>query len=215
MIRNIIFDFMGVIADIDYKKMLNSLSLTDKFKALRLFVKYKTSKELQDTFDAYQTGYIDIDTVDYLLTRENHSFNSFVYRLSDAVYNSITINQKMIKLIHDLKRDGFNIYLMSNSTPETVDVINAKGLNTMFDGMLLSSKVGVKKPSNTIFQLSQERLGCEPYKTFFIDDTEENRQTASRLGYRVLPCKKSTDAVQNVANYFYSNYNLNSDEQEK
>lgn len=213
MIKNIIFDFMGVIADIDYKKLLNSLSFTDKFKALRLFVSYKTDNDLRTAFKSYQEGIIDINVLNFFIARKHPHFRDLVYNISDAVYNSITVNKGMINLIKDLRRDGFSTVLISNTTPETEEIIKKHNLENVFDGVLLSTKTGFLKPSPEIFNLAKELYGCKPSDTFFIDDTEKNIESAQNLGFKTISCKNSKTAIKNVSQYFYSNYHEKTDDE--
>ena len=85
MLKNVIFDYMGVIADVNYKKLLSNLTLHEKIKALRILVGMKKNKIFIKAFDDYQMG---------LLTHED------LYNIASDVYpRASSIVPKLLNLI--------------------------------------------------------------------------------------------------------------------
>ncbi|TDC67577.1 HAD family phosphatase [Actinomadura sp. GC306] len=54
----------------------------------------------------------------------------------------------------------------------------------LFDAVVISSEVGMRKPDERIFRHALELLGAEPAECVFIDDIEHNIRAAERLGIR-------------------------------
>ncbi|TDB95318.1 HAD family phosphatase [Actinomadura sp. 7K534] len=54
----------------------------------------------------------------------------------------------------------------------------------LFDAVVISSEVGMRKPDERIFRHALEMLGAEPAECVFIDDIEHNIRAAERLGIR-------------------------------
>ena len=59
----------------------------------------------------------------------------------------------------------------------------------LFDVVILSYEVGMRKPEPGIYRLALERLGVRPEESVFIDNTEENVEGARRLGIRGIVFK--------------------------
>ena len=90
-----------------------------------------------------------------------------------------------VDLLKQLKDNGFRLYALSNWNaglfPQTV---NDYPFLQVFDGILLSSEAGTRKPDPRIYRLLLDRYAIDPASAVFIDDREENVRAAERLGIR-------------------------------
>jgi epoxide hydrolase-like predicted phosphatase len=78
---------------------------------------------------------------------------------------------------------GIPAGLLSNSWGEGGhDVYAGYGLDALFDVMVVSHRVGLRKPEPPIFALAAARLGVEPAGCVFLDDTPANVAVARALG---------------------------------
>lgn len=218
MIRNVIFDFVGVIADIDKKKVMNSLSFKDKINTLRLFVYIKRNSYARGMFEAYMAGEVSTAQLDVIAKNFRSSFDGLIPKLSKAVEENLIVNEKVVKLINELRNDGIKVYMLSNSTPETEKVIENHNLRNNFDGLILSTETGLLKPDEDIFRFATLEYNIKPSETFFIDDKLENVEAADELGFKGIDCISSDDAFYQIGHRFYSNYEtviLGSNQEEK
>jgi epoxide hydrolase-like predicted phosphatase len=53
----------------------------------------------------------------------------------------------------------------------------------MFDVVVISGEVGMRKPEPRIYQLVCDRLGLQPQQCVFVDDMHYNVDAAVRLGW--------------------------------
>jgi len=72
--------------------------------------------------------------------------------------------------------------IVSNAWPHTRARLAADGVADLFDEVVLSCEAGVAKPDRRIFELALGRLGAEPGRTLFIDDTPGHVAAAEALG---------------------------------
>jgi len=56
-------------------------------------------------------------------------------------------------------------------------------LDEFFDDVVISARVGMRKPEERIFQLALGRLGLSPGECVFVDDVEGNVAAALALGF--------------------------------
>jgi putative hydrolase of the HAD superfamily len=76
----------------------------------------------------------------------------------------------------------------------TVLVSNSLGRSTyawcdfdeLFDHVVISAEVGVRKPSRRIFRVAAERAGVPPERCVTVDDLEQNLVGARRVGMRTI-----------------------------
>lgn len=71
-------------------------------------------------------------------------------------------------MLKELRRLG-GVYLLSNAQEcFTLKEIDTLGLTDYFDGILISSQVGVKKPSAEVFDIAFSRFGISPDNSVYV-----------------------------------------------
>jgi putative hydrolase of the HAD superfamily len=87
------------------------------------------------------------------------------------------------EVMHDLmraaRRAGLHTALLSNSWG---DIYPRHLFPELFDAVVISAEVGMRKPEQRIFLLAAELLGLEPGECVFIDDIAENVAAARAAG---------------------------------
>ena len=56
----------------------------------------------------------------------------------------------------------------------------------MFDAVVISDQVGLRKPSTEIYELTATKIGLPSGECLFVDDTEHNLPAARDLGMGTL-----------------------------
>ena len=149
MIKNLVFDFGGVIAD------LNRQGAVDAFIAIGL-------KDADTRLDKYhQTGIFQE------LEEGRISDSEFIRIMEELCQRSLTwpevqqawlgflsgVDLKKLHLLEELRQEGYHLYLLSNTNPFVMGwacskdfTSEGKSLAEYFDRLYLSYKVGCTKP---------------------------------------------------------------------
>ena len=69
------------------------------------------------------------------------------------------------------------------------------GLNEIFDEVIVSGDVGLRKPDEKIYTLLLERLKAPPKDCVFVDDKLRNLQPASELGINTIRFVREKDKI--------------------
>ena len=85
-----------------------------------------------------------------------------------------------VRLIEELRGARVPIALVSNAFGR--DCYAGFDLNALADVVVISSEVGIRKPSRRIYAIACERLGVTPEQAIMIDDLQQNLDGAARLG---------------------------------
>ncbi len=109
-------------------------------------------------------------------------------------------NQLVVNLVHELKSCGFRLGVLTNNVRELrqawwpmLDFAN------IFDDVVDSHEVGMRKPNHAIYELSLSRLGVAAHRTAFLDDAQSNVNAATAVGmHGIWVDIDPTDAVQRV-----------------
>ena len=179
-IKNIIFDFGGVLYDINYQKCsveLAKLSLTPEiFNDLTLedFIDVSTDFE-KGMISSHQ--FRELLRAKYLISANDEiidkAWNSMLIGLKDESLNTL----KVLK-------DNFRLTLLSNSNQIHYNYFyeNCKSLFDNFENTFFSFQIGMKKPDKNIFEYVCKKMDYLPEQTLFVDDSFSNIESAILAG---------------------------------
>lgn len=98
-----------------------------------------------------------------------------------------------LDILRKLKVQGYKLILLSNTNPFMMSWGlsgefdgNGNSLESYFDSLYLSYKLGVMKPNKKIFQYIIDNEKIQPSESLFIDDGERNINAARLLGFKTL-----------------------------
>ena len=86
-------------------------------------------------------------------------------------------------LVRRANERGIRTALLSNSWGNTYPRDTWDG---MFDDIVISGEVGLRKPEPEIFRLAADRIGLEPAECVFVDDLQLNVDGARSVGMTAL-----------------------------
>jgi epoxide hydrolase-like predicted phosphatase len=103
----------------------------------------------------------------------------------------------LVERVRGLKREGYPTGIITNNVAEFGD--GWRGLipvDELFDFVVDSSAVGVRKPDPQIFEIALDHLdGLAPNEALFLDDYPANVEAARRFGLQALQVGGDLDAL--------------------
>ncbi len=113
------------------------------------------------------------------------------------------LNEPVVQLVHDLKAAGIRLGVLTNNVAEFRSSWRAMlPFDTLFDDVVDSHEVGLRKPNPAIYQLALERLGADPARSAFLDDVPTNVTAAESVGMlAVVVDEDPMPAVTTVRNW--------------
>lgn len=98
-----------------------------------------------------------------------------------------TVEPEKQELFGQLRRAGIRLGIVTNGLPYKRRAIQALNLNTYMDCVVISSKIGARKPDPTIFQQAASRIGLPPAQILFVGDSvRADMQGARQTGMRTM-----------------------------
>jgi putative hydrolase of the HAD superfamily len=181
-ITNIIFDMGGVL--IDWRPEDIAAEFSSEPKIQETFMQDILGHEDWRVWD--RGGVTIDDVIENAAARTGWSLSE-VERLMDLVADSLKPLEPSVELLRELKSKGKRIYCLSNMTREHYQFLKGTvRFWSMFDGLVISSLVGLSKPDLAIFKYLLDEYNLEPGACLFLDDTQENVDEAQRAGIRAL-----------------------------
>jgi epoxide hydrolase-like predicted phosphatase len=89
-------------------------------------------------------------------------------------------DERMFDGVAAARRAGIRTGLVSNSWGE--EGYDRTRFAELFDAVVISGEIGIRKPAPEIYTLAAERLGREPARCVFVDDLAGNLKPAREIG---------------------------------
>ena len=180
--KNIIFDFGGIILTVKMKEIVKKF--TDSKEKQEFLLNNVVNSPEWIEYGLIDTGYITKeDFINLVNDRTNNIHKELVKDFINNYINHVYIDDKIIELIKDLKKQGYKIYLLSNTQKYSYEKF-IKDIEYLFDGITLSFKEHLLKPYNAIYERLIEKYNLVPEESLFIDDREDNISTANKYGIK-------------------------------
>lgn len=180
MINTIIFDFGDVFINLDKtatEKGLKNLGLTE------------FSQDMQRMNEAYEVGKV---TSNEFLDFYASAIPQANKRDLKNAWNSILLDfpKYRLEFLKTLKESTkYQLFLLSNTNEIHIDHVKEQvsfyeDFKSCFDKFYLSYEIGYRKPNADIYEFVLNENNLNPEDCFFIDDTKDNTNTASKLGIK-------------------------------
>ncbi len=108
----------------------------------------------------------------------------------------LELEETMLDLIGRARTAGYKTALLSNSWG--TKYYPRERLDPLFDVMVISGEVGLRKPDPAIFELTLEKLGVEARSCIFVDDHPGHLGPALDLGMTTVLHRSPTQTIAEV-----------------
>ena len=113
----------------------------------------------------------------------------------------LTPIQENVKILYDLKSNGYKIYILSNFIVEAFDFVKSKyDFLSLFDGKVISGQIKVIKPELEIYQYLIKEYSLIPEECIFIDDVRAFLSRAKKLNIKTILFNQNTDLRTELRN---------------
>ena len=188
-IKNIIFDFGGVICDLDIRRTIEKFKEFGMPKAEFSGTPEERNRQFELLVSNYETGFITSQQF------RDKIRNHYQVPPSDAAINDawnallVGIPEPRILVLESIRK-GYRIFLLSNSNEihylkyreDFQQQYGYRDFNALFENVYFSYRLHLRKPDPAIFKLVLKENKLDPAKTLFIDDTLIHVEAARELG---------------------------------
>ncbi len=118
---------------------------------------------------------------------------------TETFFAELRPNDRMIDYMRELKGRGRRLAICTNNVREWEARWRAMlPIDEIFDTVVDSAFVGMRKPDPEIYRLTLERLGAAPAEALFVDDVELNCEAAGELGIRSVWFRETEQAIAEI-----------------
>jgi putative hydrolase of the HAD superfamily len=122
-----------------------------------------------------------------------------LHRFGEQYFEHLHPNEQMIEYMRELSGRGYKLAICTNNVREWEQLWRAKlPVDELFDVVIDSAFVGVRKPERAIYEKTLEGLGISAEAALMIDDIELNCDAARALGMHAIWFQSTDQAIAEV-----------------
>lgn len=182
MIKNFIFDFGKVLVQFSPRDLTKIY--TDDERKIEKVSKLVFNNEIYSRLDRGQL--IDEQAREIIKNSAPDEICELALKVYDNWMQNLVPVEGMEKIIKDIKKRGYKVYLLSNISIGFAE--NYKSLSVParilkdFDGIVFSGPLHMAKPDKKIFLYALNKYSLKAEECLFVDDKHENILGAQSVG---------------------------------
>jgi epoxide hydrolase-like predicted phosphatase len=144
----------------------------------------------------------EITEAEFLRRLEAHLDGVSLEGFARAFFDHLEPNEPVIGYLRELRDRGLRMALLTNNVREWEPLWRPKlpDIDEIFEVVVDSAFVGMRKPEPDIYLLTVDRLGggLRPHDCVFLDDVEVNCEAARALGMRAVRYEAPDQAIADL-----------------
>ncbi|MFN2390040.1 MAG: HAD family hydrolase [Actinomycetota bacterium] len=118
-------------------------------------------------------------------------------RLVNRMFAGVNLEESMLDAVVAARRSGLKTALLSNSWG--LALYPRERFAEIFDVVVISGEVGMRKPDEAIYRLTAERLGLPPEACVFVDDHPGHLAAATDLGMTAILHRSPAETITELS----------------
>lgn len=197
MIRNVVFDIGGVLADFRLMEFLAEKGFDESMS--RRIVK---AAVYSPYWGRFERGEITEEETLRGFANADPGIADELRRAFSDLTGMLVMREYAIPLVRSLKDAGYGVYYLSNYSKKAYDeCAGSLAFIPYMDGGLVSFKAHKTKPSPEMYEQFLREFGLRAEECVFVDDTPENVSAARKLGFAGIEFTGREDLISALRGY--------------
>jgi putative hydrolase of the HAD superfamily len=198
MIEAVIWDFGGVLTTSPFEAFTRFE--TAHGLPADIIRRTNTANPLENAWAKFERAEVDIDTFDALFAAESRALGAEVRGKDVLPLLSGDLRPEMVEALKRIKAK-FRTGCITNNLPANA-IGSASGrtlyiaeVMALFDHVIESAKIGLRKPDPRIYRMMVETLKVDPRKCVYLDDLGVNLKPAREMGMTTIKVLNAAQAI--------------------
>lgn len=152
--------------------------------------RFREDPSSRDLLIALETGQLDEDEFE---PRFAEILGVEPTGLIERIFAGAGPDEEMLAAVEKARGQGVKTGLISNSWGTRR--YDRDLLGRLFDGVVISGEVGIRKPSPEIYEMAAREIGLPPPECVFVDDLPFNLKPAAELGMATVHHSSSEQTI--------------------
>ena len=201
MIEAVIFDFGGVITSSPFDAFTRFE--TERGLPADIIRRTNAANHLENAWAKFERAEVDLDAFDKLFAAESLALGAEVRGRDVLPLLSGDLRPEMVEALRRIKA-RFKTGCITNNLPNNA-IRNANGRSiyvaevmALFDHVIESAKIGLRKPDPRIYQMMVAALGVDPKNCVYLDDLGVNLKPARDMGMTTIKVLSGAQAIADL-----------------
>ena len=205
MIKAVFWDFGGVITSSPFEAF-NKFEIENNLPSD--FLRQVNSTNPNDNAWAkLERSEVNLEEFDLLFEEESNNLGHAVKGKEVIALLQGQIRPDMVKALQKIRGNFIQACLTNNIRSLKEEAFEEGNVSVsgkhdvimdLFDFVIESSKVNLRKPDPAFYKMACEKASIEPSEAVFLDDLGINLKPAKNLGMKTIKVINSTDALQEL-----------------
>jgi putative hydrolase of the HAD superfamily len=199
MIEAVIWDFGGVLTTSPFEAFARFER--ERGYPVDIIRRTNAANHLENAWAKFERAEIDIDTFDRLFAAESLALGGAEVRGRDVL--PLLSGYLRPEMVEALRRIGenFKTGCITNNLPanaigsQSGRSLYVSEVMVLFDHVIESAKIGLRKPDPRIYRMMVEALGVDPKNCVYLDDLGVNLKPARDMGMTTIKVLSAPQAI--------------------
>jgi putative hydrolase of the HAD superfamily len=198
-IEAVIFDFGGVLTSSPFEAFTRFE--TERGLPVDIIRRTNAANHLENAWAKFERAEVDIDAFDKLFAAESLALGAEVRGRDVLPLLQGDLRPEMVEALKRIKAQFKTGCITNNLPANAIGSMTGRSLYiaevmVLFDHVIESAKIGLRKPDPRIYQLMVETLKVDPKTCVYLDDLGVNLKPAREMGMTTI---KVTSGAQGIA----------------
>lgn len=197
-IEAVIFDFGGVLTSSPFEAFTRFE--TERGLPIDIIRRTNAANHLENAWAKFERAEVDIDTFDRLFATESLALGAEVRGRDVLPLLQGDLRPEMVEALKRIKAQFKTGCITNNLPANAIGSMTGRSLYVaevmvLFDHVIESVKIGLRKPDPRIYQLMVETLKVDPKNCVYLDDLGVNLKPAREMGMTTIKVTSGAQAI--------------------
>jgi putative hydrolase of the HAD superfamily len=198
MLEAVIWDFGGVLTSSPFEAFARFE--TERGLPADIIRRTNAANHLENAWAKFERSEVDIETFDRLFAAESLALGAEVRGEDVLPLLAGDLRPEMVEALRRIKSQ-FKTGCITNNLPANA-IGSASGrtlyiaeVMVLFDHVIESAKIGLRKPDPKIYRMMVEALAVDPRRCIYLDDLGVNLKPARDMGMTTIKVRDAKQAL--------------------
>lgn len=200
-IEAVVFDFGGVLTSSPFEAFTRFE--TERGLPVNIIRRTNAANHLENAWAKFERAEVDIATFDELFAAESLALGAEVRGRDVLPLLQGDLRPEMVEALKRIKAQ-FKTGCITNNLPAnaigsfTGRTLYIAEVMALFDHVIESAKIGLRKPDPRIYRMMVETLKVDPKKCVYLDDLGVNLKPAREMGMTTIKVTSGAQAIADL-----------------
>ena len=195
MVEAVIWDFGGVLTSSPFE----AFARFEKERALPIDIIRRTNaaNHLENAWAKFERAEIDAETFDRLFAAESAALGAEVRGKDVLPLLQGDLRPEMVEALKRIKA-RHKTGCITNNLPANGRTLYIAEVMALFDHIIESAKIGLRKPDPRIYGIMVDALDVDPKRCVYLDDLGVNLKPARDMGMTTIKVVSAAQAIDEL-----------------